>query len=54
MVHKFEEATKRPYKIKANREFLMMEKVLLTEAVNSKENGVKDNLEKCPLIGVLG
>lgn len=29
MVHKFEEATKRPYKIKGNREFLMMEKVLL-------------------------
>lgn len=54
MVHKFEEATKRPYKIKANREFLMMEKVLLKEANNEKSIHGKDNLEKCPLIGVLG
>jgi len=53
MVHKFEEATKRPYKIKANREFLMMEKVLLSEAVNEKAVHGKDHLEKCPLIGVL-
>lgn len=54
MVHKFEEATKRPYKIKANREFLMMEKVLLSEAVNDKAIHGKDNLAQCPLIGVLG
>jgi len=54
MVHKFEEATKRPYKIKANREFLMMEKVLLSEAVNDKSIHGKDNLAQCPLIGVLG
>ena len=54
MVHKVEEATKRPYKIKANREFLMMMKVLLKEAVNEKSVHGKDNLAKCPLIGVLG
>ena len=52
MVHKYEEATKRPYKMRANREFMMMMKVLLREA--AKETGVHaaHNLEKCPLVGV--
>jgi hypothetical protein len=54
MVHKYEEATKRPYKMKANREFMMMMKVLLKEAVKEKTVHGNDNLENCPLIGVLG
>lgn len=54
MVHKYEEATKRPYKMKANREFMMMMKILLKEAVHDKAIDGKDNLKKCPLMGVLG
>ena len=54
MVHKYEEATKRPYKMKVNREFMMMMKVLLKEAVREKATHGKDNLQACPLIGVLG
>jgi len=54
MVHKYEEATKRPYKMKANREFMMMMKVLLKEAVKEKAVHGNDNLANCPLIGVLG
>ena len=54
MVYKYEEATKRPYKLKANREFMMMMKVLLKEAVKEKAVHGNDNLAKCPLTGVLG
>jgi len=53
MVHKYEEATKRPYKMKANREFMMMMKILLKEAVKEKGVHGNDNLAVCPLIGVL-
>lgn len=52
MVSKYEEATQRSYKMKANREFMMMMKVLLKEAVKSKHIHGTDNLEKCPLTGV--
>jgi hypothetical protein len=54
MVYKYEEASRRPHLIKFNREFMMMMKVLIKEAVREKAVHGNDNLEKCPLISVYG
>lgn len=51
MVIKYEEGVNNKYKLKANRELMMLQKVLLRDAV---KKGAKDLQSKCPLIGVEG
>jgi len=41
-----------PYKLKANREMMMLQKVLLRDAVRTSH--MRDLQEKCPLVGVEG
>ena len=50
MVMKYEEAVATPYKLKANREFMMMMKVLLRDA--GAQPGARDLQEECPLTNV--
>ena len=52
MVLKYEEGVLAPYKLKANRELMMLQKVLLRDAVKTPQ--MKDLQEKCPLVGVEG
>lgn len=52
MVLKYEEAALNPYKMKANRELMMLQKVLLRDA--AKYPNMRDLQEKCPLRGVEG
>ena len=52
MVLKYEEAALNPYKMKANRELMMLQKVLLRDAV--KTSAMRDLQENCPLVGVEG
>ena len=52
MVLKYAEASRDPYKMKANRELMMLQKVLLRDAVKTEQ--MKDLQAKCPLIGVVG
>ena len=52
MVLKYEEGVNNRYKLRANRELMMLQKVLLRDAV--KTSHMKDLQEKCPLIGVEG
>jgi hypothetical protein len=52
MVLKYEEGALNPYKLKANRELMMLQKVLLRDAV--KTTHMKDLQAQCPLIGVEG
>jgi len=52
MVLKYEEAALNPYKMKANRELMMLQKVLLRDAI--KTSAMRDLQEKCPLRGVEG
>ena len=52
MVLKYEEAALNPYKMKANRELMMLQKVLLRDAV--KTAAMKDLQQYCPLVGVEG
>ena len=52
MVLKYEEAALNPYKMKANRELMMLQKVLLRDAV--KTEAMRDLQQNCPLIGVEG
>ena len=52
MVLKYEEAALNPYKMKANRELMMLQKVLLRDAV--KTAAMKDLQRNCPLVGVEG
>ena len=44
MVRKYEEAIAHPDKMKANKEFLMLQ----------KEHTGKNTMEHCPLVGVVG
>lgn len=55
MVIKYQEAVKRPYKMKVNREFMMMMKILLMESVTDVKptkgealKGQGNLLAKCP------
>ena len=52
MVLKYEEGVMAPYKLKANRELMMLQKVLLRDAV--KTSAMKDLQTQCPLVGVEG
>jgi len=52
MVLKYEEDVTAPYKLKANRELMMLQKVLLRDAVKTSE--MKDLQSSCPLVGVEG
>ena len=54
MVKKYEEAIAKPYKMKANREFMMMMKILLKENVTDKKISSADLLSTVPLVGVKG
>ena len=54
MVRKYEEAIAHSDKMKANKEFLMLQKILLKDAVNAKEHTGKNTMEHCPLVGVVG
>ena len=50
MVLKYEEGVMAPYKLKANRELMMLQKVLLRDAV--KTSAMKDLQAVCPWVGV--
>ena len=52
MVLKYEEGATAPYKLKANRELMMLQKVLLRDAVKTSQ--MKDLQSLCPLVGVEG
>lgn len=52
MVLKYDEGVNNRYKLKANRELMMLQKVLLRDAV--KTTAMKDLQEKCPLVSVEG
>ena len=52
MVLKYEEGALNPYKLKANRELMMLQKVLLRDAVRTTH--MRDLQAQCPLIGVEG
>lgn len=56
LVRKYEEAISQSYKLKANREFLMLQKILLRDArKNGTDRKLRSNynlLEKCPLVGL--
>ena len=52
MVLKYEESALNPYKMKANRELMMLQKVLLRDAV--KTAAMRDLQQNCPLVGVEG
>ena len=52
MVLKYEEGVMNPYKLRANRELMMLQKVLLRDAV--KTTHMRDLQKDCPLIGVEG
>ena len=52
MVLKYEEGVMAPYKLKANRELMMLQKVLLRDAV--KTAAMKDLQAQCPLVSVEG
>lgn len=49
MVLKYEEGALNPYKLKANRELMMLQKVLLRDAVRTTH--MRDLQSQCPLIG---
>jgi hypothetical protein len=49
LVMKYEEAINQPFKIKANREFLMLQKILLRDAQRSQVAGQSDLQHNCPL-----
>lgn len=52
LVRKYEEACAEPYKLRANREFLMLQKILLRDAVKDNKMSGGDYQEKCPIIGI--
>ena len=52
MVMKYDEGVHAPYKLKANRELMMLQKVLLRDAV--KTQAMRDLQAQCPLVGVEG
>lgn len=52
MVLRYEEAVLAQYKLKANRELMMLQKVLLRDAAKTQQ--MKDLQAECPLVGVEG
>ena len=55
MVMKYEDASqKNKFKLKANREFLMMSKILLKEAVKDDKTTGQNLLRDCPLEKIYG
>lgn len=52
MVLKYDDGVNNKYKLKANRELMMLQKVLLRDAV--KTPAMRDLQEKCPLVSVEG
>ena len=52
MVLKYEEGVNAPYKLKANRELMMLQKVLLRDSARTSH--MKDLQAQCPLVGVEG
>jgi len=54
MVMKYDEATKNQHKLKANKEFTMMQKIIFRDAQKNKHTTGNDTLEKCPIEGVIG
>ena len=52
MIMKYDEGVNAPYKLKANRELMMLQKVLLRDAVKTSQ--MRDLQEKAPLVGVEG
>jgi hypothetical protein len=52
MVMKYEESTQNPFKMKANRELMMLQKVLLRDS--AKTAAMKDLQAKCPLLNCEG
>lgn len=53
MVQKYEEAIAHPAKMRANKEFLMMQKIILKDAQNTLDITGIDNLALCPIVGVV-
>lgn len=51
MVRKYEEACHLKYKMKTNRELMMMQKVLLRDVAKSQSGGF---LKKCPITDIVG
>lgn len=49
LVKKYEEAISQPFKLKANREFLMLQKILLRDAGKAFKSSSQDNQRLCPL-----
>ena len=55
MVMKYEDASqKNKFKLKANREFLMMSKILLKEAAKDDKTTGQNLLRDCPLDKIYG
>ena len=52
MVCKYEEACSQRYKLKANREFMMLQKILLKDAGTMGQR--RNLLEHSPLVGISG
>ena len=52
MVMKYEDGVQNKYKLKANRELMMLQKVLLRDAVKTPH--MRDLQAECPLVGVEG
>ena len=52
MVLKYEDGVQNKYKLKANRELMMLQKVLLRDAVKTPH--MRDLQAECPLVGVEG
>ena len=52
LVRKYEEACAQPFKLRANREFLMLQKILLRDAQKDNRTTGNDYQEKCPLVNV--
>lgn len=52
LVRKYEEALASPYKLKANREFLMLQKILLRDAQKCNKTTGNDFQNMCPLMGL--
>ena len=50
LVRKYEEAVAQPYKLKANREFLMLQKILLKDAQKDNKTSGDDWQELCPVV----
>ena len=54
LVRKYEEAIAQPYKLKANREFLMLQKILLRDAQKDNKTTGNDFQEICPIVNLEG